>query len=55
MATLSNIVAWEISWTEESGRLVHWITRVGHDLAANKAILMVVLKSQEWLAPATLP
>ena len=55
MATLSNIVAWEISWTEEPGRLVHWITRVGHDLAANKAILMVVLKSQEWLAPATLP
>ena len=41
MATLSNIGAWGISRTEEPGRLVHWIARVGHDLAANKAILMV--------------
>ena len=54
-ATLSNIVAWETSWTEEPGRLVRWITRVGHDLAANKAILMVVLKPQEWLTHAKLP
>ena len=34
MATLSNILAWEISWTEESGGLQSiGFQRVGHDLA----------------------
>ena len=33
-ATVSNILAWEILWTEEPGRLhtVCSIARVGHDL-----------------------
>ena len=36
MATHSGILAWEIPWTEEPGRLftVHGITRVRHDLVA---------------------
>ena len=32
MATHSSILAWEIPWTEESGRAtVHVVTRVGHN------------------------
>ena len=35
MATHSNILAWRIPWTEESGLLlprgVHAVARVGHD------------------------
>ena len=31
MATHSTILAWEISWTEESGRLVFRVARVRHD------------------------
>ena len=30
MATHSSILAWRIPWTEEPGRLVHGVTRVGH-------------------------
>ena len=34
MATHSSILDWEISWTEEPGRLtVHGVSRVGRDLA----------------------
>ena len=34
MATHSSILAWEIPWTEESGRLQSMgVSRVGHDLA----------------------
>ena len=34
MATHSSILAWEIPWTEEAGRLSPWgHKRVGHDLA----------------------
>ena len=34
MAIHSNIPAWEISWTEELGRLRFWgLQRVGHDRA----------------------
>jgi len=33
MATHSSIFAWRIPWTEEPGRLVHGVARVGHDLA----------------------
>ena len=33
MATHSSIFAWKILWTEEPGRLVYGVTRVGHDLA----------------------
>ena len=33
MATHSSILAWEIPWTEESGRLQSmWPQRVGHNL-----------------------
>ena len=38
MPTQSNILAWRIPWTEESGRL--WsiaLQRVGHDLACTHA------------------
>ena len=27
MATHSSILAWKIPWTEESGRLVHWVSK----------------------------
>ena len=35
MATHSNIVAWRMPWTEETGRLhtVHGVAKVGHHLA----------------------
>ena len=33
MAIHSSILAWRIQWTEEPGRLVHGVTRVGHNLA----------------------
>ena len=32
MANHSSILAWEISWTEETGRLSLWGLRVEHDL-----------------------
>ena len=32
MATHSSILTWKIPWTEESGRLVHGVARVGHEL-----------------------
>ena len=36
MATHSSILAWEIPWTEEPGRLQFMrLQRVGHDWAAN--------------------
>ena len=36
MATHSRILAWEISWTEETGRLQSMGShRVGHDWASN--------------------
>ena len=31
IATHSSILAWEIPWTEEPSRLVHGVTRVGHN------------------------
>ena len=34
MATHSSILAWEISWMEETGRL--WSMGVGHDLATKQ-------------------
>ena len=37
IATCSGILAWEIPWTEEPGRLQSMGSqRVGHDLAAEK-------------------
>ena len=37
MATQSSILAWEIPWTEETGRAaVHASQRVGHDLATTQ-------------------
>jgi len=39
MATHSSILAWEISWTEEPGRLQSMRSeRVGHDLATKQQI-----------------
>ena len=36
MATLSNILAWEIPWTEEPGRLQSMVSlRAGRDLETN--------------------
>ena len=37
MATHSSILAWRIPWTEEPGRLVHGVTRVGHNWATKRA------------------
>ena len=31
MATHSSILAWEMPWTEEPGRVHPWGRRVGHD------------------------
>ena len=37
MATHSNIFAWEIPWTEETGRLQSWdLKRVRHNLATKQ-------------------
>ena len=37
MATYSSILAWEIPWTEESGRLQSMgVQRVGHDLSTKE-------------------
>ena len=37
MATHSSIFAWEVPWTEESGRLQSiGLQRVGHDLATKQ-------------------
>ena len=33
MVTHSSLLAWRILWTEEPGRLVHGVARVGRDLA----------------------
>ena len=39
MATHSSILAWEISWTEEPGRLQSLGSqRVGHDLATKQQL-----------------
>ena len=44
MATHSNILAWEISWTEEPGRLQSMGSqRVGHDLEQQKQAFTVVI------------
>ena len=40
MATHSGILAWEIPWTEEPGRLqCMWLQRVKHDSEINKKYL----------------
>ena len=36
MATHSNILAWEIPWTEEPGGLQSMGRRAGHDLATKQ-------------------
>ena len=42
MAIHSNIVAWEIPWTEEPGRLQYiGITRVGHDLVTEQQLPLI--------------
>ena len=35
MATHSSILAWEMPWTEEPGRLHPWGRRAGHDSATS--------------------
>ena len=45
MATHSNILAWEILWTEESGRLQSMVLqKVGHDLATKPLPLIYILQ-----------
>ena len=45
MTTHSSILGWEISWTEEPGRLYSMGSqRVGHDLATEHVILVHFLK-----------
>ena len=40
MATHSNILAWEILWTEEPGGLQSMgLQRIGHDLATEQQLL----------------
>ena len=36
VATHSSILAWEIPWTEESGRFYNpwWVTRIGHNVTS---------------------
>ena len=42
MATHSSILAWEIPWTEEPGRLQSmWLQRVGHDWVTNIHTLLL--------------
>ena len=44
MATHSSIVAWEISWTQEPGRLQSKrLQRAGHDLAIKQQIITPVV------------
>ena len=44
MATHSSIVAWEISWTQEPGRLQSKrLQRAGHDLATKQQIITPVV------------
>ena len=41
MATHSSILAWEITWTEETGRLQSMVfRRVGHDLETQQQSIM---------------
>ena len=42
MATHSNILAWEIPWTKEPGRL-HGVTRVGHNLATKPQYIYICM------------
>ena len=44
MVTHSSVLAWEIPWTEEPGRLQFGCRRVGHDLVTKQQ-----LPSNYWL------
>ena len=52
MATHSIILAWEILWTEELGRLYWWGRRVTHSWATNTQIIFSRLKGSS--APVTI-
>ena len=44
MATHSNILAWEIPWTEESGGLQSMeLQRVAHNLATNQQLIVFLI------------
>ena len=46
MTTHSSILAWEISWTEEPGRLQSMgLQRVGHDLVSNHHHRSIILQT----------
>ena len=46
MATHSDILAWEIPWTEEPGRLQSMGSqRVGHDSRTNTSILFLTTQT----------
>ena len=45
MATQSRILAWEIPWTEEPGRLQSMgLQRLGHDLVTGQACTAIHMK-----------
>ena len=48
MATHSSILAWRIPWTEEPGRLVCGVQRVGHDLVTKLLLLLDEGERGEW-------
>ena len=53
MATHSSILAWEISWTEEPGRLVHGIAKESdttEQLNNSHSKIWIVLQLWCWLA-----
>ena len=54
MATQSSILAWEVSWTEETGRLQSMRSQgIGHDLATKPLLPFIVcVRARAQLCPA---
>ena len=52
MVTLSNILAWEIPWIEETGRLVHGVTKswTGLSMKQQPNLLSTILKVESRMA-----
>ena len=48
-ATHSNILAWEILWTEEAGGLqsIDWVTRAGHELVTKPMFMCIYVLFSE--------
>ena len=45
----SNILAWEILWTEEAGGLqsIDWVTRAGHELVTKPMFMCIYVLFSE--------